>query len=442
MKEMFPEFYPLTSEKIDEIWDKGTIVFDTNALLNLYRYSIETRDDFISALNKCSAQLWMPYQVGYEYMDNKSKSIEDTIDACNQAKKLFKTIKDDIVKTTKDEKNLNNLFSPYQLFNEYIKNIYDSIDAGDESIDKLKNKHEAEYQNGNDPVLDEITKLYDGKVGEDLKEEGLDKLYAEGKTRYKECIPPGFCDYEKAKFGQRKLYGDLILWKQILNYAKEKGKDVLFVTAEKKRDWWKIINDKKIIAPLPQLIKEFRDETGEEISIISPEEFITQFKEHKDIKIKDSSVDEIKTVDRNDLLNSFLESDYYLRLTEPEAYPWATQGSIHLGGLGMASANPCTFVKDNSLLAAQGAYPFVVQRSGVYPENLGVASFNSLQDDYLQSDMGKTAQGAYQLGLQGVGMSPGSLGIASSTPFHCILDKDTPPLTAQETTQSEDDKNP
>lgn len=45
MKERFKEYIAPTEEEKRTIWENATIVFDTNILFNLYRYTAETRDD-------------------------------------------------------------------------------------------------------------------------------------------------------------------------------------------------------------------------------------------------------------------------------------------------------------------------------------------------------------------------------------------------------------
>ena len=60
----------------------------------------------------------------------------------------------------------------------------------------------------------------------------LDDLYVEGEERFKASIPPGYMD--KSKSGEtssfvcnglsyQRRFGDLILWKQILAFAKDKA---------------------------------------------------------------------------------------------------------------------------------------------------------------------------------------------------------------------------
>ena len=48
MKTKFFEQYSLTDEKLKEIWESGLVVFDTNILLNLYRYNKQTCDDILN----------------------------------------------------------------------------------------------------------------------------------------------------------------------------------------------------------------------------------------------------------------------------------------------------------------------------------------------------------------------------------------------------------
>ena len=80
-----------------------------------------------------------------------------------------------------------------------------------------------------------------------------DQLYHicdEGEERYEKSIPPGFKD-KKDKDGIRK-YSDLIIWKEIINYAKENQLDIIFVTDDVKADWWEKESEFH-----PKLINEF-----------------------------------------------------------------------------------------------------------------------------------------------------------------------------------------
>jgi len=54
----------------EKVWQNGVIVFDTNVLLNLYRYNKEARNELIKLMKSYQSRLWIPYQIGLEFMAN------------------------------------------------------------------------------------------------------------------------------------------------------------------------------------------------------------------------------------------------------------------------------------------------------------------------------------------------------------------------------------
>ena len=92
----------------------------------------------------------------------------------------------------------------------------------------------------------------------------------EGQERYKKEIPPGFKD-AKSKDGVRK-YGDLIIWKELLNFARTQSKDIVFITDDVKADWWESENEKRIFHH--KLVAEF-EKTGRTIIACESQDFYT-----------------------------------------------------------------------------------------------------------------------------------------------------------------------
>ena len=76
MKKQFAEYYELPEERIKEIWENSLIVFDTNVLLNLYRYNEDARTEFINVIKFYKERLWIPYQVGLEFHRLRSDIIK------------------------------------------------------------------------------------------------------------------------------------------------------------------------------------------------------------------------------------------------------------------------------------------------------------------------------------------------------------------------------
>lgn len=53
------------------------VIFDTNTMLNIYRYSEETKDISIDAMDKIKNNIWIPYQVGLEFNLRRRGSLDE-----------------------------------------------------------------------------------------------------------------------------------------------------------------------------------------------------------------------------------------------------------------------------------------------------------------------------------------------------------------------------
>lgn len=113
---------------------------------------------------------------------------------------------------------------------------------------------------------DKIFELFDeirtsNRIFEEVSVDEIYKICSEGETRYYKQIPPGFED-GKTKDGVQK-YNDLIIWKEILKYCKNNGKNAIFITDDIKKDWWNIEGDKREFHK--SLIEEFSEFTQQEV---------------------------------------------------------------------------------------------------------------------------------------------------------------------------------
>jgi len=295
MKENFFGFYPPTEIEIDQIWKDSIIVFDANTLLNLYRYSKTTKDDFIKTIKEYSERIWLPYQAGYEFHSNRISVIKSQEEAYSDISNKF----DEVYKKVENELNQ---FKRHPFIN--VQKILAELSKKNEKIKKdllvLSEKH-PEYLK-NDEILPDITELFEGKIGRDFSENDLEQIYKEGKERYEKKIPPGFSDLpNKKNRGNRKLFGDLIIWKQLIAKSKATKKTMILVTDDRKEDWWHKFKG-QTIRPREELIKEFYDETGFRILIYQADSFLTFAKAKLDSKVKDASIKEVKQVRLEDEL--------------------------------------------------------------------------------------------------------------------------------------------
>lgn len=287
MRNAFNEYYGLTEEEIDRIWGKALLVLDTNVLLSLYRLQSEARKEILVAISKYKDRLWMPFQVGYEYHEHR---LEEACRPVDSLKRLQGKV-NDFVKSIENEYGKH----PYLLD---FKNIKRSLTTLSEKVSKQTTKSVEvcpDFVRG-DNILDEITKLYDGKVGKSYSEERLAEIYKEGEVRYEKKVPPGYKDKDK-KTGDRHRFGDLIIWYQLIEKAIEADCDIIFVTDDKKEDWWQMHNGDKI-GVRRELIAEFRTRTGNHlICFYTPDRFLSIAKKSGAVTVKKATIEEVKNSD-------------------------------------------------------------------------------------------------------------------------------------------------
>lgn len=65
------------------------------------------------------------------------------------------------------------------------------------------------------------------------------------------------------------------MWKQIIAKAKSDSKPVIFITDDKKEDWW-LEQSGRTISPRPELIEEFTAQTGQKFWMYSVERFVEE----------------------------------------------------------------------------------------------------------------------------------------------------------------------
>lgn len=235
MKRAFKEFY---NPDYKNLWETCTFVFDTNVLLDLYRYKDSTKDTFFKVLEKIGNNKWLPYQVGYEYHKNRIKVIHDiktkseelknnTKTSIENIKNIFKEINKRINLSKKDNDNLERDFSEIErISTRYDKRIQ-------EKYEKLKQE---------DYIQEKLVELFENKIGNNYTQDELKDLYKIAQERFDNKVPPGYKDAKKE--GNDK-YSDYIIWRQILDYAKTQNKFIIFVTADVNEDWWDECNGER-----------------------------------------------------------------------------------------------------------------------------------------------------------------------------------------------------
>lgn len=288
MKKEFPGYFANNTDDLDKLWDECLFILDANVLLSLYRYSDSTRSDLLSVFDSLSTRLWIPHQVAYEYLTNRLNVIGEQV----------KTYDDTIKKAEALKKALENANQHPFVKTETLSTCNDTFKLLSDELSENRLVHEKRISS--DEIKDHLETLLENRVGAEYSREQIETALIDGKTRYEEKIPPGYCDVKKGGdsllFADRcKPYGDYIVWLQIIEKANAANKPVIFVTGDVKDDWW-ISFQGKTVGPQPLLVQEFLSKTGHPFYMYTPDRFLERASTYLKQETSQQTLNEIRDV--------------------------------------------------------------------------------------------------------------------------------------------------
>lgn len=288
MKKGFPGYFANNNDDLDKLWDECLFILDANVLLSLYRYSDSTRSDLLQVFNSLSARLWIPHQVAYEYLTNRLNVIGEQV----------KTYDDTIKKAEALKKALENANQHPFVKTETLSTFNTTFTLLTDELAENRLIHEKRISS--DEIKDHLESLLDSRVGEEYSREQIEAVLIDGKSRYDEKIPPGYCDAKKggdsSLFVDRcRPYGDYIVWLQIIDKASAENKSVIFVTGDVKDDWW-ISFQGKTVGPQPLLVQEFLSKTGQPFYMYTPDRFLERASTYLKQETSQQTLNEIRDV--------------------------------------------------------------------------------------------------------------------------------------------------
>jgi hypothetical protein len=304
MKKSFFGFYSMTEKEYKKIFSNCLFVLDTSILCNLYRFPQEVQREFFTVLSSVSERLWIPYQVALEFQRNRLAVIGEQKKKFADTRKLLqeteKSFQDGLLKlqlkkrhSTIDpnymEKGLNNLFATF-------KNNLDKLEKNQTDI------------SGPDKILKQLDYLLKNKIGDKPSSQDIiNEIYKEGKERFSKRIPPGYKDTNKEKDDDPfhefegiiydRQYGDLVIWKQIIEECKNRElKSLILLIDDTKEDWWWVVNGRRL-GPRPELREEINRVAGiSNFHIYNSEQFLTVAGKHLNVKVSQKSISAAKDV--------------------------------------------------------------------------------------------------------------------------------------------------
>jgi hypothetical protein len=289
----FEGYVTPTEDDYRRLLTGGTVVPDTNALLNLYRYTAEARDDLFAVLERLRDQLWVPHQVIVEFWRNREAVLRDPRDTHRTMRELD-TERDRALKT------LQTWANRVSLTDEHLNEIRDALALGFRAVTEAVAEFtdtrslDAARDTNNDAVLARLAEVLDGRVGPRLSDDDHTAAVDEGLRRVDERRPPGYMDKNKDDDGAA---GDYLVWEEILREAERRGGDVLFVTGDVKEDWWREEGGEKR-GPRLELVEEMRRRSGGRLFILRPASLLLYASKLLEVTVREGSVQDAERVER------------------------------------------------------------------------------------------------------------------------------------------------
>ncbi|MCX9191373.1 hypothetical protein C3Y87_08090 [Carbonactinospora thermoautotrophica] len=276
----------------EAFFTQGLIVLDTNVLLDLYRYTQPARTQVLAALRLVADRqgLWLPYQVGLEFIRNREQAVKNRVDALagarNQVKERFRAAVREVIEAREKVAQLLRELGHDESASAGLahtvtpEGVRAALEGWEKEllqrVEQLKQAQDLTLQSlrTGDPLLPEIAGLFGDRIGEPLPAETVRELVHHAvEYRFPNRIPPGFKDTGK---GTKLLQaGDYLVWEEIVRHAATlpEPRRVLLVTRDTKQDWYEQDAQSGRIRPLPALIDEMWARARARLRIETPQDF-------------------------------------------------------------------------------------------------------------------------------------------------------------------------
>lgn len=230
------------------------LFIDTNIFLDFYRFEKSVSLDYVQKLKDVSDKIIMTHIVEMEFLKNRQKVIQGTLNDINSSIKInFPEIlsKDRTVKSI-----------PKQ-----ISSIQQKVTKTKQKIDKIL----LDY-NKNDSLYKSFNKLFrkDDEITLNDHKEMFDDIYSRAEKRFKLGYPP-----RKSK---DLTFGDSINWEWILEICRKEKSDVVIVSRDSdygnnlllndylKEEFIRKVGHKKNVFLRPSLTKTLKDDFNVDIT--------------------------------------------------------------------------------------------------------------------------------------------------------------------------------
>lgn len=180
MRNAFRGYYRATGEELKAIWGTGDLILDTNALLNLFRYTKETREVFLGVLAERRASLWIPHEVGVEFHRNRRRVVFEQGEPFDKLDAVIRATREDVDKILAGYRNKEHP----SLDDGAISAVWaTALGSVEKEMTAARERHR-EYGGVVGNLFETVADLYEGKVGDPYADGRLSELHVEADARY------------------------------------------------------------------------------------------------------------------------------------------------------------------------------------------------------------------------------------------------------------------
>jgi hypothetical protein len=239
------------------LWKAAHFCFDTSVLLNVYRYTSATRDEFLKLLAAIKDRIFVPHRVSVEFFNNRADVIREYFGP----QRIIKDSLDAAMRKIRADHPKHPLLAEFD----------EIIAAGKKLVTDKYGKDEKAHLDliHNDTILPQLLAAVGDEAGEPFDGKALREDYA----RRKANATPPFCpkdDKEKQGDEERQM-GDLAVWLELLAKYEGTSTPLIFVTGDQKENWWHKVEGRH--EPQPALVREAFERTRGEILLYTADRF-------------------------------------------------------------------------------------------------------------------------------------------------------------------------
>lgn len=305
------------------MWQDGLFVLDANVLLNLYRYSDHTREQLIDVLSEIKGRLWLPHQAAHEYMNRRLTVIDAQSKQYREFSKYLNELPAHIGNLTeglhRDSAVKAKDLLDFEELRRCLGGLIAYLKEQEGGFPKVSSSPEE------DAVWRTVDEIFVGKIGEPYPSDREREIFEEGKKRYEKGIPPGYEDRKKGQgedeeSGDRdRRFGDLLIWFQILDKAEAIKKPMVFVTDDRKKDWWWQAQG-HTLGPRHELVDEIHQRAGVSFYMYRPDRFLEEARRFLGKDVSDEAINEAHEL--GPLTEELAEESTYHSLPEHLRETW------------------------------------------------------------------------------------------------------------------------